>query len=125
MELEVRHKRLYAFYNSLVLNVLMCIEVILLCVMSYSRMMVLPGVLAGILLLVMLGYSAWLWIKKPREIVIDKWLADVSAYSTILFLIVLAIDPDDRWWYLVPAASTFIILITALIRKRSQKFSIS
>ena len=125
MELEVRHKRLYAFYNSLVLNVLMCIEVILLCVMGYSRMMVLPGVLAGILLLVMLGYSAWVWIKKPREIVIDKWLADVSAYSTILFLIVLAIDPDDRWWYLVPAASTFIILITALIKKRSQKFSIS
>ena len=125
MGLEVRHKRLYAFYNSLVLNVLMCIEVILLCVIGYSRMMVVPGGFAGILLLVMLGYSAWLWIKKPREIVIDKWLADVSAYSTILFLIVLAIDPDDRWWYLVSAACTFIILITALIRKRSQKFSIS
>lgn len=125
MGLEIRHKRLYAFYNSRVLNVLMCIEVMMLCMMGYSRSLVVPGIIAGVILLGMIVYSAWLWIKKPREVIVDQWLSDISACSTIFFLIVLAIDPDNRWWYLAPAICTLIILIVSFFRNGSKSFSIS
>lgn len=80
MVAEIRHKRLYAFYNSKVLNLLVCIAEIILCLMAYCEFMLGFGILMGVVLLMMIAYTAWLWIKKPMQIVIDKWLANVTIY---------------------------------------------
>ncbi len=122
MGYEIRHKRLYAFYNSRVLNVLMGIEVMMLCLMGYSGYMVVPGIVAGIILLGMIVYSAWLWIKKPAQIVIDKRLSDLSMYTTLFFIIVLVADPANRLWYLAPAACTLVILLLSFIKNDSATY---
>lgn len=125
MALEIRHKRLYAFYNSRVLSILMCIAEALLCLMAYSGSMQWFGIPMGLVLLLMVGYTAWLWIKKPAQIVIDKWLAGVTIYPFVLFGIIEIADPENSIWYLVPCALACIFLIASLFKNTTDRYEIS
>lgn len=122
---RIRHRRLYAFYESKVLNALMITVVTCLLLMAYTQSMLLPVICAAIALLCFIGYSAWLWYKKPRRILIDKWLSNINGWFTLYFLIVTAMDAPGRWWYITPICFAVCILCICLIRNHDEWFDIS
>ncbi|WP_289742172.1 hypothetical protein [uncultured Duncaniella sp.] len=69
---EIRHRRLYAFYESKVLNALMITVVTSLLLAAYTQSMLMPIICGAIALTCFIGYSIWLWVKKPQKIVINK-----------------------------------------------------
>ena len=124
MKLEVRHRKLYAFYNSKVLNSLMIVIVLSLFLLMYTRSMLLPVLCGSIALACFIGYSLWLWIKKPRTIVINTWLSQIDSWLTLYFLIVAAMRDASQWWSIFPIAVSVILFFLALINNKDQDFTI-
>lgn len=126
MSKEIRHRRLYAFYHSKVLNALMIVIIVGLIFMRYCESYLLPVICSASALLLFLGYTAWLWIKKPDEIIINRWLSDTSGVFTLYFLIVMAMKNANQWWYIFPVVCAVLILFFALINpKKDITFTIS
>lgn len=124
MSKEIRHRRLYAFYNSKVLNSLMILIIACLLLMRYYDSILLPGICCVIGLSCFLGYSLWLWIKKPDSIIINKWRSETNGKFTLYFLIVMAIKNANQWWYIAPIILAVIIFFTTLVINRDEKFEI-
>lgn len=124
MKLEIRHRRLHAFYSSKVLNGLMIVIVVSLLLMGYTQSMVLPVICGAIALSFFIGYSLWLWIKKPKSIIINNRLSNVSGVVTLYFLIIIAIDATNEWWYIIPIAFSVVILFISMIDNRDEKYDI-
>lgn len=122
MAYRVRHKRLYAFYNSKVLNSLMIVIVVCLFLMMYTRSMLLPVLCGSIALACFIGYSLWLWIKKPRSIVINTWLSEVDGLLTLYFLVVVTMRDVGQWWTLIPIALSVVLFFVTLIQNKDQNF---
>lgn len=121
MNKEIRHRRLYAFYHSKVLNALMIVIIIGIFLMGYYKSYLLPAICSATGFLLFLGYTTWLWIKKPNEIVINKWLSDISGTFTIYFLIVSAMKAANQWWYIFPVVCAVLILFIVMINPKNDK----
>lgn len=125
MKYEIKHKRLYAFYNSKVLNALMIVVITGLLFMDYSGKMLLPIMCSSIALLFFICYSVWLWIRKPQQITINNLLSDMTSYLTLYFLIITTLKLNNQWWYIVPIVSSVIILFISLVKSDDKIYKIS
>ena len=101
-KVEIRHRRLYAFYESKVLNALMITVVTSLLLMAYTQSMLLPVICGSIVLACFIAYSRWFWVKKPQKIVINKWLSYMNGWFTLYFLIITAMDAHNKSRYITP-----------------------
>lgn len=123
MKQKTRHRRLYAFYKSKVLNALMIIIITNILLMAQLGSL-LPTVCCATALACFAAYSLWLWIKRPGAIVINDWLAGLDGWFTLYFLIVMAVKSPCVWWYVVPAAGSIIALTVALTGRFDEQFEI-
>ena len=124
MSKNIRYRRLHAFYRSKVLNALMIVIIVCLMLMAYTHMMLLPVVCGSLAMACFVGYSLWLWVKKPQSITISNWLSDINGWFTLYFLIVVAMDVANQWWYISPVALAVLILFVSLVRNRDEQFNI-
>lgn len=120
----IRHRRLYAFYNSKVLNAMMITTIVSLMTGNCTGSLLLPVVCASLALAFFLGYSLWLWIKKPQRIVINTWLSGLDSLYVFYFLIVSAMKAPGPWWYIAPAACAVATLFISLVRNHDEEFEI-
>lgn len=120
----IRHRRLYAFYNSKVLNAMMITTIVSLMMGNFTGSLLLPIVCASLALAFFLGYSLWLWIKKPGRIIINTWLSRLDSLFVFYFLIVSAMRAPGPWWYIAPAACAVATLFIALTRNHDEEFEI-
>lgn len=124
MEQTIRHRRLHAFYRSKVLNALMIVVIVSLFLMAYTKSMLLPVICGSLAILFFIGYSLWLWIKKPKSIIINNWLSNLSRSFTIYYLIINAMDAPNQWWYITPIVFAVILLFISLVNNQDEKFDI-
>lgn len=124
MKPQIRHRRLYAFYNSKVLNSLMIVIVLCLFLMLYMHDMLLPVLCGSIALACFIGYSLWLWIGKPASVVINTWLSQIDGLLTLYFLVVCTMRDAGRWWSIVPVALTVVLFFVSLIQDKDEEFHI-
>lgn len=114
----IRHRRLYAFYKSKALNGCLILIITALSLQYFVDSQILVVLCAGTALLFFIGYSLWMWLRKPRRIVINKWLADISGWFVLYYLIVNGMsDAISGWWYVFPVVCAFIALSIALVRR--------
>lgn len=123
-ELEIRHRRLYAFSNSKIINSLMLLLELWILIMPLFKDIVFPVVCGGLCLLVILGYSLRLWIMKPPRVIINPWLSDLRGTYTVYFLIVIAIKDASIWWYLLAGVGVIFIFVVSLIHPQDKEFEI-
>lgn len=124
MDPLIRHRRLYAFYNSKVLNILLIIGEISLLQIGYMQPAIIPGVCAAISLMLFLGYIIWFWLKKPKKIIIDTWISDMSSWFTIYYLIVINIDNGSWWWCGAPMIAAILLCFINMVNPHDQPFEI-
>lgn len=126
MKPKIRHRRLYAFFYSKVLNALMIVIILGLLMTDYNDSFIIPLLCSATALLLFVGYSAWLWIKKPQQVVINKWLSNISGWFILYFLCVIAVSTPNQWWYIVPGIGAVVLLFLSMINPTTdQKFSIA
>ncbi|MDE6100651.1 MAG: hypothetical protein K2G01_06355 [Paramuribaculum sp.] len=125
MKQKIRHRRLHAFFASKVLNSLMIVIIVSLMVMPYTKTMLLPAVCGSLALILFIGYSLWLWIKKPNSIVVNYWLSNINGCFTIYFLIISAMSPTNEWWYIFPISYTIVLMFVAMVRNQDEFFEIA
>ncbi|MCM1355617.1 MAG: hypothetical protein NC212_04325 [Staphylococcus sp.] len=121
---EIRHRRLEAFYKSKVLNVLMIVVITSLFMLSYTGMSLLPGVCASLALCLFIGYSLWLWILKPKRIVVNEWLSNVNGVFTLYFLITFTFKDGSPWLCMFPVIAAIVVLFVSLLRHDDELFEI-
>ena len=92
--------------------------------MACMKSMLLPLICSSLALLFFVGYSLWFWIKKPTCIIIDYWLSNLNVAFTLYFLIVMAMDAPNQWWYITPIALSVVLLFIALINNQEERFDI-
>lgn len=121
----IRHRRLHAFYKSKVLNSLMILLIVSL-LMSYLTVSdILPTVSISLALILFIGYSLWLWIKKPKVIIINEWLSNFTGLFTLYYLIIINIKDANQWWYIYPIALSIILLFITMVRNDDTSFEIT
>ncbi len=125
MENNIRHRRLYAFFNSTLLNSMETTAIISLMLMGYCNDILMPSICASLSFVIFIGYSLWFWIKKPRTEMINTWLSNISSLYVLYFLIVVATKTESQIWYAIPAARGIITLFITLIWRKSILFFIS
>lgn len=124
MEKKIRHRRLHAFYQSKVLNALMIVVVVSLLQIGYMQSLLMPVVCASMALSLFIGYALWLWIKKPRRIVINRWLSTVDGWITLYFLVVVAMKGASPWWYILPALAAILAMFICMVKPQDEVFEI-
>lgn len=112
----IRHRRLYAFYQSKVLNALMVLLICSLFLMYYTGMMLLPILCGTLALLFFIGYSLWLWIWKPARVVINGFLSDYTGYLILYFLIVGAIKTPNQWLSIFPVVISVVMFFIVMVK---------
>lgn len=98
--------------------------IVCLFIFIYTGLMILPMIAGAFLLAFFIGYSLWLWIKRPRNIVINPWLSDMSGLFTLYFMVVALIKNAGQWWYITPVVCATIVLFISLIRPKDESFEI-
>lgn len=121
MKQEIRHRRLQAFFTSKVLNSLMIVIIVSLLVMAGTKTMLLPAVCGALALLLFIGYSLWLWIKKPERIIINRWLSGINGWFTLYYLIISAMKAPNEWWYITPVAFAVVLLFISLVKDQNDE----
>lgn len=124
MQQDIIHRRLHAFFRSKVLNALMIVVIVSLLLMAYTKSMLLPVICGSIALLLFIGYSLWLWIKKPKSIIINNWLSNLNGAFTLYYLIITATDAPNQWWYITPIAFSVILLFISLVNNQDENYDI-
>ncbi len=125
MSQEIRHRRLYAFYNSKVLNALELIVCVCLLLTNYTRLAALPVICAVVAVLLFIGYSLWLWIKKPDSIIINRRLSDIAGAYILYYIIICAFRATNELWYIIPLAISVILVFYLLLRPSDHPFPIN
>ena len=92
--------------------------------MYYTGLMLLPIICGSLALLFFIGYSLWLWIRKPGCIVINGFLSDYNGYLIVYFLIVGALKTPKQWWYIFPVVSSVILFFIVMIKNFDSQFDI-
>lgn len=124
MKQEIKHRRLYAFFNSKVLNVLYVIGVLSLLQVGYLKSMELPVVCSSASFALFIGYSLWLWLKKPKQIVVNVWLSDLTIWFTLFFVIVAAMKATSWIWYTFPIVAAIVMWFIDMIYPHDKLFDI-
>lgn len=124
MNSKITHRRLYAFFNSNVLNALIIVLSISLLQFGYIKSIEIPTVFSTIAIILFIGYTLWFLIKRPAQIVINRWLSNIDSWFTLYLLIILALNPENQWWYIAPAVCAIIVLFINLIKPHDEKFEI-
>lgn len=124
MEQTIRHRRLYAFFQSKVLNGLMILIVVCLLMATDRELALFPLACGALALILFAGYSLWVWIRKPATLVINNPLSTLSSLYTLYFLIVRSIDLAGEWWSLAPTLLSIPVLMVALCGYGDKEFAI-
>lgn len=124
MEEKIIHRRLYAFFNSKALNMLMLICVLSLTQIGYLQSMLLPVSCASVAFALFIGYSLWIWIKKPERVIIDTWLSSRTIWFTLYFLVIVNFSDLSVWWYILPLVAAIILLFVSIVRPHDRHFDI-
>ncbi len=123
-KLEIKHRRLYAFYNSTVLNALVIIGIVSIMLMPLLQPHELPAICGALAFALFIGYSLWLWLQKPKRIEICPGLSDTGGLFVLYFLIVTAISPENTWWYGIPAIAAVVTLFIYMLSPKKELFDI-
>lgn len=121
---KIRHRRLHAFHESKVLNVLMIVLIMMLEWMNCTGLSLIPGLCGLIALLFFIGYSLWLWFKKPAEIPINPGLSNFNGYFILYFLITSVMKDTNEWWFIFPILAGMVTLCIYLVRNDDVKYKI-
>lgn len=125
MEQQIRHRRLYAFYNSKALNVLLLIGVLSLLQTGYSEATPVPAIAcSAVAFILFIGYTLWIWIKKPKQIIINTWLSNLTIWFTLYYLIIIQPNDLSWWWFATPVMAAIIIYFIDMIRPHDELFEI-
>lgn len=124
MTTEIRHKRLHAFFESKVLNVLIIAIVVCLLIVAYTDTLLLPVTCGTIAMAFFIGYSLWLWIKKPASIVTNPLLSNITSLYVLYSLIISVARPASEWFYTIPVALSVAVLFLALTNHRDKTYQI-
>lgn len=124
MDIKIRHRRLYAFYNSRVLNALSISIAIMLPLLKYTEI-ALPVLIAFVLaILLFVAYSCWIWFWKPSVVTINTWLSDLSAYFMFYALVATAIKSNSFLWPTFSLVAGLIVLFVTSLKNRDERFEI-
>lgn len=124
MKQEIKHRRLYAFFNSKALNVFMFVIIVCLLVMAYTGSMLMPVICGLISLAFFAGYSLWLWIRKPESIVVNGVLSNANSAYMVYYLAVAALYPVGQWWLIVPIALSVVVIAVCAVGAGDRTFKI-
>lgn len=124
MKQKIMHRRLYAFYQSKVLNALLIATIVSLLLAAYADSLLMPVICGSLATLFFIAYSLWLWIKKPASITINNWLSNLRGLFVLYYLIVTAMKEPNQWWYITPIALSVVALFVALITDHDERFDI-
>ena len=125
MDTKIRHRRLYAFYKSKVLNALMIVIELSLLLIPICQDLLLPVGCASVAFAMFIGYALWIWIRKPARVVINKWLSGIGMCFTLYFLCVVALKSDNQWWYVFAFVCGVVTLFITLVTDKDEVFEIS
>lgn len=123
-KLEIRHRRLHAFYNSTMLNALVITGIVSIMLIPLVEPYEVPAICAALTFALFIGYSLWIWLRKPKRIEICPRLSDTSSLFVIYFLIITAIGPENGWWYGIPAIAAVATLFMHLLSPKKELFDI-
>ena len=121
----IRHRRLYAFYHSKVLNWLSLIIMISLMQIGYIKSLEFACACAATAFILFICYSAWLWLKKPQVITINIRLSNITIWYVIYFLITGLLENLSWWWYASPVVAAIIIFFLDMVRPGDEYYQIS
>ena len=124
MSQNIKHRRLFAFFKSKVLNALMIVVFINLLLIGCVQSMLIPVICASLAMLFFTGYTLWLWIKKPQRVIINNWLSNLSSGLTLYYLIIIALEAPNQWWFITPAVFASVVLLISLFGWQDEKFDI-
>lgn len=125
MKTKIRHPRLYAFYESKVLNSLLILIIVSLYLPRFTTSILMPAVCGITALVFFLSYATWFWIKKPVKVTINPWLSDFNGYFIAYYLIVTALDSTSILWYLFPIVICIPMIFANLINSSDSIFEIA
>ena len=121
---KIENRRLYAFLRSQTLTILMLLAFPCLFLMPYLNDLIIPGIIGGIIFSMAIGYSIWFWIKKPKEIVINNWLSNISTVFFFYWFIVNAMDNPNKILYIIPIICLVPLFVIVLVKQRGFEFQI-
>lgn len=102
----------------------MIVVIVSLLLMAYTKSMLLPVICGSTALLLFIGYSLWLWIKKPKSIVVNNWLSNLNGWFCLYYLIINAMDAPNQWWYITPIVFSVFLLFISLINNQDEIYDI-
>ena len=123
-KVKIENRRLYAFLRSQTLTILMLLAFSCLFLITYLNDLIIPGIIGGVIFSLAIGYSIWFWIKKPKEIVINNWLSNISSVFLFYWFIVNAMDNPNKIWYLLPLICMVALFVIVLVKPRGFEFKI-
>lgn len=103
----------------------MIVVIVNLLLIGYTKSMLLPVVCSSLALLFFIGYSIWLWLKKPKSIVINDWLSNINGIYTFYFLVISVMDTPGKWWWITPIVLSVVVLFLSLINNKDEIFKIN
>ena len=121
---KIEKRRLYAFLRSQTLTILMLLAFSCLFLMSYLNDLIIPGIIGGIIFSLVIGYSIWFWIKKPKAIVINNWLSNISSLFLFYWFIVNSMDNPNKIWYQFPLVCMVVLFGIVLVKQRGFEYKI-
>lgn len=124
MKLQIRHRRLYAFFHSVVLNSLGIVIMLSLFLIGCCEDYYLPLSCASLAFLFFAGYSVWFWIKKPSRIIVNRHISEISSMFAFYYLIVSATSAENRWFYISPLLVAIAVLFIFLVKNQNETFEI-
>lgn len=89
-----------------------------------GRQLLIPLAGGGVALLLFIAYSLWFWIKKPKEITLNKSLSEFSSYNTLYFLIVTGFKLENPMWYVFPVVCVVALVFIVMTKSTDEQFSI-
>ena len=121
---KIENRRLYAFLRSQTLTILMDMAFSCLFLMPYLNDLIIPAIIGGVVFSVAIGYSIWFWIKKPKEIIINNWLSNISSVFLFYWFIVNAMDNPNKILYIIPIICMVALFVIVLVKQRGIEFKI-
>lgn len=121
---HIRHRRLEAFYSSKTLNMTLIFLVASLSLAGCGAPAAVSVTCSSAALALFAGYSVWLWRARPRRVIVNRWLSDMSGWFVIYFLIVSAISDASVWWHIFPCVAAAVALLIALTGRGDEQFEI-
>lgn len=106
------------------LNTLMMIVVVILLQIAYLDSLLMPAICASAAFALFIGYTVWLWFKKPKKIVINRWLSSIASTFVLYFMIVALMKDPSPWWFIFLVIGLIIALFINMIKPKDEVFEI-